>query len=88
VNSRNDNELSTCQIIFIPENSSAKAAALIQRLGDQPILIVTEESNMVDKGASISFKIADGKLRFQVNEKTIKAKGLKVSSTLVSLSEK
>ena len=88
VNTRDENELGTCQIIFIPENSSAKAAALIQRLGDQPILIVTEESNMVEKGASISFKIADGKLRFQVNEKTIRAKGMKVSSTLVSLSEK
>jgi YfiR/HmsC-like len=88
VNTRNENELSTCQIIFIPENNSAKTAALIQRFGEQPILIVTEESDMIEKGASISFKIADGKLRFQVNEKTIKAKGLKVSRTLVSLSEK
>jgi hypothetical protein len=88
VNSRNDSDLSTCQIIFIPANSSSLATGLIQRFGDQPILIVTEESSMVDKGASISFKISDNKLRFQVNEKAIKAKGMKVSNTLLSLSEK
>jgi hypothetical protein len=88
VNTRHENELSSCQIIFVPANSSAKTAALIQRFENQPILIVTEESNMVEKGAGISFKIADNKLRFQVNEKAIKAKGMKVSTTLVSLSEK
>jgi hypothetical protein len=88
VNSRNDSDLSTCQIIFIPSNSSAMAARLIERFGDKPILIVTEESNLVKKGASISFKVNDGKLRFQVNEEAINAKGMKVSTTLTSLAEK
>lgn len=88
VNSRADSELSKCQIIFIPLNNSAMASRLIEQFGDKPILIVTEQSDLVKKGASISFKINEGKLRFQVNEEVIKSKGMKVSSTLTSLADK
>lgn len=88
INSRNESELGACQIIFIPDNNSQLASKLIERFKSQPILIITEEADVTQKGACISFKMNSGKLRFQVNEDAIKSKGLKVSSSLISLAEK
>jgi hypothetical protein len=88
VNTRDEAVLSECQIIFVPSNSSELASRLIERFSSQPILIVTEEADMTKKGASVSFKVASDKLRFQLNEETIKAKGLKVATALATLAEK
>jgi hypothetical protein len=88
INTKNENELGSCQIIFVPSNNTYLAAKLIERFGTQPILIITEEPDLTKKGASVSFKLVSGKLRFQINEEVIKAKGMKVSSALITLSEK
>lgn len=88
INSKNENELGSCQIIFVPFNTTHLAAKLIERFGSQPILIITEEPDLTRKGAGVSFKQVSGKLRFQINEEAIKSKGLKVSSSLLVLAEK
>jgi hypothetical protein len=88
INTKNDTELSSCQIIFIPSGSSSAAAKLIESFNGKPILIVTEDADLTKKGASMSFKIVANKLRFQINEEVIKGNGLKISSALLSLAEK
>lgn len=88
INTKNETELSSCQIIFVPSNNTHLATKLIERFSSQPILIVTEEADLTRKGASISFKLVSGKLHFQINEEAIKSKGTKVSSSLVTLAEK
>lgn len=89
INTRNETELGTCQIIFIPANATGQVSKLVERYASQPILIVTEEADLTKKGAGISFKLSsDKKLRFQINEEVIRTKGLKVSGSLTSLAEK
>lgn len=88
INTKNELELSSCQIIFVPANNTQMAVKLIERFGSEPILIITEESDLTRKGASVSFKLVSGKLRFQINEDAIKSKGMKVSSSLLTLAEK
>lgn len=88
INSKDESELGTCQIIFIPSNNTTLAANLIESFSSKPILIVTEAGDFAKKGACVSFKIVDGKLRFQLNEEVIKSKGLKVSGSLTALAEK
>jgi hypothetical protein len=88
INTKNEDELGTCQIIFIPSDNASHASKLIERFGSQPILIITEDADIIKKGASVSFKLVAGKLRFQLNEESIKAKGLKVATALTSLAEK
>ena len=88
VSTRNETELGTCQIIFIPSNSTSLSGKLIEHFSTAPVLIVTEEADLTRAGASISFKMVSGKLRFQINEEVIKSKGMKISSSLVSLAEK
>ncbi len=87
VNSKDESVLSECQIIFVPYTSSQLASRLIERFRSQPILIITEESDMTEKGADMSFKITSDKLRFQMNKEILKAKGLKVASSLATLAE-
>jgi hypothetical protein len=87
-NTKDEAELKECQIVFIPSNSSHLAPKLITALAAQPILVITEDPDFTKSGASISFKIVSEKIRFQLNEETFKTKGLKVSGTLVSLSDK
>jgi hypothetical protein len=88
INTKNDSELGSCQIIFIPSGSTAVAAKLIESFSARPILIVTEDADLTKKGASVSFKVVANKLRFQINEEVVKNKGLKVSSSLLSLAER
>lgn len=88
INTKNESDLGSCQIIFIPSNNTQLADKLIERFSTQPILIVTEDEDLTKKGATISFKIVGGKLRFQLNEESVKSKGLKVSSALSTLAER
>ena len=88
VNTKNEDELGTCQIVFIPSDNTSHAAKLIERFNAQPILIITEEPDLTKKGASVSFKEVAGKLRFQLNEESIKTKGLKVAASLINLAER
>jgi YfiR/HmsC-like len=88
VNTKNEIELGSCQIIFVPSNNTHLAAKLIERFSSQPILIITEDPDLTRKGASVSFKLVSGKLRFQINEEAIKSRGLKVSNSLITLAEK
>ena len=88
INTRNEAELGACQIIFIPSNSTPLTGKLIEHFNAAPVLIVTEEADLTRRGASISFKMVSGKLRFQINEEVIKSKGMKISGSLVSLAEK
>jgi hypothetical protein len=88
VNTRNEIELGTCQIIFVPSNNTSIASKLIERFKGQPILIVTEDAEFTKKGASISFKVVSGKLRFQVNEASINAGGMKIAGYLTALADK
>jgi hypothetical protein len=88
INTKNDAELSSCQIIFIPSGNTSVAAKLIESFSGKPILIVTEEADLTKKGASMSFKIVANKLRFQINEEVIKNNGLKIAGALLSLAEK
>jgi hypothetical protein len=88
INTKNEAELGDCQVVFIPENNTALAAKLIESFKGRPILVITEEADFTKKGASVSFKIVSGKLRFQINEEAIKSNGLKVSGSLTALAEK
>jgi hypothetical protein len=88
INSKDETELSACQIIFVPANNTQLAAKLIESFSSKPILVVTEAGDFTKKGACVSFKVVGGKLRFQLNEEVIKSKGLKVSGSLTALAEK
>ena len=81
-------EAEKCDIFFIPQNESSVFKYLNEQLLGKGVLIVTEEKGMAQKGSSINIIEHENKIRFELNENSIKQAGLKISSQLLSLAIK
>lgn len=68
-----------CHILFVGISDCANIEQIIEKIGNNPCLIITEKSDLTPKGAGISFVKIDGTWKFQYKEENIKKKGLKVS---------
>jgi len=75
-------------ILFIPKEKSAMLPKIINALGDEPVVIITEKKGMAVNGSAINFVISNEKIGFEVNLKTIKKLKLYISSRLLRLAVK
>ncbi|MFN8257160.1 MAG: YfiR family protein [Bacteroidales bacterium] len=71
--------IDNCNILFIGIAESGNLEQILNKLGTNPTLIVTEKSDLVVKGAGVSFVKTEGSWKFQYSEENIKKKGLKIS---------
>jgi hypothetical protein len=74
-------------ILFVPSKQNQKFSGFKNALSNQPCLLVTEAEGMGRNGAMINFKEVGGKLRFEVNTKTLETSGLKMSQELTRFGE-
>jgi|SRR6185436_2901730 len=81
-------EAEKCDVFFIPRNESSVFKYLNEQLQGKGVLIVTEEKGMAQKGSSINIIEVDDKIRFELNENSVKQAGLKISSQLLTLAIK
>ncbi|MEP7169692.1 MAG: YfiR family protein [Bacteroidota bacterium] len=81
-------EAAECDIFFIPQNLNDDFKYLNEQLLGKGVLIVTEEKGMAQKGASINITEMENKIRFELNEASVKRAGLKISSQLMALAIK
>ncbi len=81
-------EAENCDIFFIPRGESGDFTYLNEQLQGKAVLIVTEEKGFGQKGAAINIIEKDDKIRFELNEASIKRAGLKISSQLIALAIK
>jgi len=77
------NDIGSCQILFIPRNSNTAIETIFSRIGNRQVLIITEQPGMASRGAHINFLNEEGKLRFEINLKSVVQSGLKISSQLL-----
>ena len=73
------------QAVFVGEDRIAQLPKLVARLSKQPVLLITQAADMTSKGALVSFKLTDNKLKFQLNPIAIQAAGLRMSGNLMAL---
>ncbi len=78
------NEISSCDVIYLAANKDNSFSRIIEATDSKKILLVTE-SDFTAKGAGISFAVENNKMHFIVNKSSIEARGLKISTTLLSL---
>ena len=78
-------EATTCDVVFIPQTHNSVFHKVMENVKSKSILVITEESDFVKKGAGISFLYEEDKLGFIVNKHALDAKGLKVSTLLLNL---
>ncbi len=75
-----------CQIVFL--GSSPDMADILQRLKTRSVLTVSDSSGFVEKGGMLGFVVADGKLRYAINNKAFGESGLKVDAQLLEIAHK
>ncbi|MEN8119363.1 MAG: YfiR family protein [Bacteroidota bacterium] len=78
-------ELGNCQMIYVGSSESSNLNKIIEIMGSNNTLLITEKNGLTDEGASISFVKINGAWKFQFNELNIKTQGLKVSSDFKEL---
>lgn len=81
-------EVSNCQMLFVSSmvNYSKNAAEIASRLNNKHSLIVTERDGAASDGAMINFVVVDNKLKFEVSPSNAEKFGLKLSNSLLSMS--
>ena len=77
------NDIEPSQIIFVSMNYNSSLDPLIAKFCYQPTLIITERNIDFIQGSHINFFIAENRLKFEVNLKSVSNSGLKISSQLL-----
>lgn len=78
-------EIKKCNILFVPENQSAKFNEILAKVSSQSILVITEVNGLGLKGSCINFIVKDGKLAFELNQSALSKQNLKATSELTRL---
>jgi hypothetical protein len=77
------NDAGNCQVIFVSKNYTGNIESIVSKVGDKPILIITEQPGSCEKGADINFFVLENKLKFEINQKAVAKAGLRISSQLL-----
>lgn len=78
-------ELANCQMVYVGSSESNNLDKIIEKIGSNNTLLITEKYGLTDKGAGISFVKKSGAWKFQFSASNIKNQGLKVSSDFKEL---
>lgn len=70
------------QVIFISKDKTNKLNELSIALKDKPILIITESSGTIEKGANLCFNIVDNKIRYDINKTDLLHRNIHVNSNI------
>lgn len=78
-------EIRKCNMLFLPVEQSSKYNEVLQKIGAQSILVMTEQPGLGSQGSCINFITKDGKLAFELNQSALTKQNLKASSEITRL---
>lgn len=78
-------DLGEPDLVFLSASATRHLADVRDRLAGKPVLTVAETPGATLRGAAISFVIREGAVRFEINERLLRALGFTVSSQLLKL---
>ncbi|MCU0383673.1 MAG: YfiR family protein [Cyclobacteriaceae bacterium] len=78
-------EIGNSHVLFVPAAKSKNLTDILNKVGAQSVLVITEEAGLAQKGSSINFVIKDGKLAFELNQSTLAKQNLKAANELTRL---
>ncbi len=73
------------EILFISREAARQLRDAPDSFARRPTLVVTEEEEGLTAGAVINFLVVEGRVRFEVSLPAAEARGLKLSSRLLSV---
>jgi hypothetical protein len=74
-----------CHLLFVPHGERRHIGELVERLGTEGVLYVSESKGLARKGSVINFYLERKKVRFEVNTDAAKRGKLRISSSLLKL---
>lgn len=78
-------EASSCQVVYIGKSKNRDFDEVKTSTAGKSVLTITDGNGLGQKGSCINFKVIDGKLKFELNQASVNASNLKVSSQLSSM---
>lgn len=78
-------DLGQCHILFIPAYKARQIHNILNKLANKPTLIITNKTNLAKLGSGVNFVLVDGKLRYEINTKSIESRGMKISNSLKNM---
>lgn len=78
-------DIDECDLIYISEDCSIELSKITRKTRRECILIVSAKDGHGKPGAVINFVDSDGKLKFELDQKQARERGLKVTDDLKSL---
>ncbi len=81
-------ELDGCELVYISTSHTDNLDELLVLLRDQAVLTVSDIDAFIDHGGIIGFRIADNKVRFEINTSAAARADLSISSKLLSLANR
>ncbi len=84
---KSPSEVTYCQVLYIPSNInlSKNISTIIDNLGKNNTLVVTEKEGTTKFGSIINFVIKDNKLKFEIHKANAQKSGLQISSKLETM---
>jgi len=81
-------EASQCQVLFIARSELSRLDAILENLGDLPVLTIADRDDFCRRGGMLSLYQDGGRIAFEVNLHESQRCRLKVSSQLLKLARK
>ena len=78
-------KLDQCHILFICASEKNQLSNIIQRLNNASVLTVADMEGFTSAGGMINLVMQDNKVSFDINLKSARLAGLKISSRLLKL---
>ena len=72
------------EILFIGAMHNDDLESLIERVAQQPVLVVTDARDGLERGAMVNFQIVDQRVRFEISLRAAQNAGLMLSARLLS----
>ena len=78
-------EIGNCQILFIASDDLGAITAVVEQFRTVAMLTVSDTEEFSERGGMIRLTLAGHKIRFEINHRTAREAGLKISSRLLTL---
>lgn len=85
INTDNISAVNNAHVLYIANNRSREFEAAKEKFVGKSTLMITDKNGLGKKGSCINFQEINGKLKFEINQESIKGNNLRVSNQLSSM---
>lgn len=82
-----DDSIASCHLLFLTNRSDGAMKGLLKQATARAILTVGDSERFLDEGGIIALKVADRRVRFDINVSNARRAGLRISSQLLNLAQ-